>query len=347
MQVLPADKRRSFGERLNEGLGKGLAFAQEWADQVKSEKREAEAVEQGKALFNIDTSGMDKETRKAIFAEAMKTKGKKEIKEFEFGELKNLNKDRNPISDGVEKGDGNRKYDKPFSNEQLAKAAIINPALERTMSDQNKEVFEREKLDRKETIAFHQETEKYDEELLKQTKSAKKQIMAIEDIEKALNSKNVKPTSAANVFSMFGDLGKKISNAVLNKDEATLKASVPQLLEGWKEVFGVRLSDADLKILEDKLPEIGKSIEANKAVVKILKKYSQGTLLRSQISAEIKKKNKGLRPLGYREMVEERFDEMTKPVKVINPNTGKVIEIPAYQVGDAIESGGRLAEEEE
>jgi hypothetical protein len=131
----------------------------------------------------------------------------------------------------------------------------------------------------------------------------------------------------------------------MNKDEATLLSSIPQLLEGWKQVFGIRLTDADLKILQDKLPDIGKSPEANKAILKVMKKYGEMSSLRHKIATDIKKGNKGIRPLGYADMIEERFDEMVKPVKIINPKTGNTIEIPAYKMGDAINSGARLADE--
>lgn len=198
---------------------------------------------------------------------------------------------------------------------------------------------------RKEEIEFHKESQKYDEDLLKKTVIAKKQIDTIKDIDKALNTGNVRPTSISNLFKGFGKIGNKISEAYLNKDEATLLSSIPQLLEGWKEVFGVRLSDADLKVLQDKLPSIGKDKEANKVIINVMKKYAQDTLLRSKIAESIKKENKGLRPLDYASTVEKRYDEMTQQVEVINPNTGKKISIPAYQLSDAIKKGARLANE--
>lgn len=201
------------------------------------------------------------------------------------------------------------------------------------------------KESRKELLDFHKESQKYDEDLLKQGKVAKSQIETIKNIEKSIKSGNVKPSSLANIFKGMGSWGDKISEALLNEDQATLLTSIPQLLEGWKEVFGVRLTDADLKLLQDKLPSIGKNESANLAVTKILRKYADMTLLRSQIANDIKRDNAGLRPLGYADKIEQRFDDMTSMVKVINPKTGNVIEIPAYKVSDAIKSGAKLANE--
>lgn len=206
---------------------------------------------------------------------------------------------------------------------------------------------EREKQARKEQIEFHKESAKYDEDLLHNTQTAKKQMDTIKDIQKSVKSGNVKPSSLANIFKgMFGTIGDKISEALINKDQATLLASIPQLLEGWKQVFGVRLTDADLALLQDKLPSIGKSPEANLAVLNVIKKYGDMTLLRSQIASQIKEANGGLRPLGYMDQVEKRFDELIQPINVISPVTNKMIEIPLYKLSDALKAGAKLSQSE-
>lgn len=232
-----------------------------------------------------------------------------------------------------------------FDRNQIPRTFSNSYIENRRRQDETRASTEREdkNLSRKEELQFHKESEKYDEELLKQSRTAKKQFETIKDIDKAIDSGNVGPSSFANIFKGFGIIGNKISEALLNKDESTLLSSIPQLLEGWKEVFGVRLSDADLKLLQDKLPSIGKTKEANKSVLNILKKYSEMTLLRSQIANQIKSSNKGLRKLGYADDIEQRFDEMTTPVKIINPTNGREIEIPAYKLSDALKSGAKLA----
>jgi len=202
-----------------------------------------------------------------------------------------------------------------------------------------------EKIERETIQAYHKESEKYDEKLQANAQIARDQVEHVKDIENSIESNNVSPISWSNIFKKFGPIGELAADALLNKDQATLQASIPSLLAGWKEVFGVRLSDADLKILEDKLPSIGKSKEANLAITRILKKYGEKTLLRSKIGREIKEKNNGLRPLGYQDMIEQRYEEMTEPVKIINPNTGRPIEIPAYKLSDALASGATLYKE--
>lgn len=224
----------------------------------------------------------------------------------------------------------------------------VKDVLESRRRKEEREAQERtanKKIERQEQIKFHEETQKFDEELQKNVRVAKNQLQTIEHIKKAVDSGNAGPGSWSNIFKGFGEVGDKVSKALLNEDTAAIEASIPALLEGWKEVFGVRLSDADLKVLQDKLPSASKSKEANYAVLKVLKKYAKINLLRGEIASDIKSRNNNLRPLGYVDQIEKRFDELTKPVMVLNPKTGKAVPIPAYEVGDALKAGGSLVNE--
>jgi hypothetical protein len=187
----------------------------------------------------------------------------------------------------------------------------------------------------------HKDSEEYDAGIVKEKKAAEHQLNALKDVSKAIE--NVKPASLANIFrTIGGEAGKKVSDALLSKDQAKIQASIPSFLEGRKELFGVRLSDADLALLSDKLPDMGKSKEANKAIIKIMEKYSKSSLMKYKIAKEIKAKNEGLRGIDYINQVEDRFEEMMTPVRVINPDTGREISIPAYELGAALEAGASL-----
>lgn len=164
-------------------------------------------------------------------------------------------------------------------------------------------------------VKFHQESADFEKSLRTHASTAKRQIPLIESNIKSVKEGKIKPSSLANVFSFFGDTGKKISNALLSKDEAALLASVPEFLEGRKELFGVRLSDADLRLLQDKLPEIGKSKEANLAILDLMKRAAERAIKLEKISEDVLEK-KGiafrsgrLRPLGYEREVMKAFDE--------------------------------------
>jgi len=379
VHIIQENRSPSFGQRFSNAVGAGLQGGSQLMQQYKDSKMNDQAVEAGKQLLGMDLSGFDPETRKALLVEGMKQQGKTQNLQNKQEYLDKLfggsNSQSQPQSfQGNVSQSENQQQEIPsiesitgnllpnnfnaskITDEDIARASSIDPNLGRALGHA-KDVALRENREgikadteeknriRKEEIAFHKESQKYDEDLSEKARRAKNQIETFSDIQKSIDSGNVKPSSWTNIFRNFGETGNRLANAVMNKDEATLLSSIPQLLEGWKQVFGVRLTDADLRVLQDKLPDIGKSPEANKSILKVMRKYGDMASLRSKIASDIKKKNKGIRPLGYSDLVEERFDEMTKQVRVVNPNTGNVIEIPAYKVSDALNAGASLADE--
>jgi hypothetical protein len=190
----------------------------------------------------------------------------------------------------------------------------------------------------KHDINFHQESADFDKSVRNHANTARRQIPLIDMNIKSVKEGKIKPSSLANVFSFFGETGKKIGNALLSGDESSLLASIPEFLEGRKELFGVRLSDADLKLLEDKLPDIGKSEKANLAILNLMKKAAEKSLKLEKVAQDVLEK-KGisyrsgkLRPLGYEREVMNAFDEFEKnegTFEQIPPaaqHTGKIIE---------------------
>ncbi len=312
--------------------------------------QEKEDREKNSASFLIDNSELPDDRKLelkealnsgAISYDAVKTvtKPKKEPKKTQASQ---------PIDseqlDKLEKVRSSPKYMEASSGEKYRMLTREGVSKENAQAEVEIDA-EEQKIKRDEREMFHKETSKFDEELEHNYKSAKNQMNAIEDSEKALKSGKVNPLSLANIFRNFGDTGKKISDAIQNKDQATITASIPAFLEGRKELFGVRLSDADLKLLQDKLPDIGKSVEVNRTILRLMKKYSEMSMLRYKVGSEIKEKNGGYRPAGFSNQIEQRVEEMTMPVEIIDPDTKKVIEIPAYKVGAAIKGGGKLANE--
>ena len=197
----------------------------------------------------------------------------------------------------------------------------------------------------KHDIQFHEESAKFEEEVRKNANVARRQIPLIDNGIKSVSEGKINPGSLANVFGFFGDRGKKIANALLSKDESALLASVPEFLEGRKELFGVRLSDADLKLLQDKLPDIGKSKEANLAILNLMKKAAQKSLKLENV-AESVLENKGLayrsgklRPLGYEREVMKAFNTFEE-----KENTFEELPSASEHVGKVIadDSGKRF-----
>lgn len=235
-------------------------------------------------------------------------------------------------------------------------ARIIQSQNEAAVKQQNRLediARENEQASRKEKLEFHKESKDIDDEIRLSEVRAKKQEIASRDIRKALKSGNVSPSNLSNIFKDTGPWGQKIAESLINKDQAAFQASQPMLLEGWKDVFGVRITDADLRILQDKLPGLGKSVEANQAILNILDKYTDVSKMRGQIARQIKEENGGLRPLGYGDLIESRLEQemekkypdMDKEVMVIHPKTGQPVPVKRKDLDRAISGGGKLVNE--
>ena len=234
-----------------------------------------------------------------------------------------------------------------------------NPYVEsrrRQDEEKGKEERSEKKLSREEKLAFHKDAEKYDEKIREVGNIAQKQISSIKEIRS--NLKEIKPGQAYNVFKSLGKKFTPIANAFQTSSQGVVEASIPQLLEGWKEVFGVRLSDADLKIIEAKLPSVSKSKEANEAILDILEKNARYSIKKAEIAREIKKENEGFRPLNFSDEVDERFEQsragrtkVAKGTPITNETASKYMRIaqsqnPQGTVDDWEREGMRMASED-
>lgn len=205
----------------------------------------------------------------------------------------------------------------------LGKAGVnpsySNPYIEnRRRQDEakTKNTVENNKITDQNDIKFHQESKEYEEGIRKQASVGKKQMEIIDDITKDIKEGKIKSWSLSSIFKGMGSIGEKISNALLNKSESKLLSAIPEFLEGRKELFGVRLSDADLKLLQDKLPDMTKSKEANLEILGLMRKYASMSILKETAAKNVLEREgvnyrEGkLRPINYESRVEKEFDKL-------------------------------------
>lgn len=164
----------------------------------------------------------------------------------------------------------------------------------------------------KKEIEIHKLSKDIDKEIAEKGRSAGRQLEAVNTIRQQLQTGKIKPTALGNMLRGFGRIGDKLADAFLTKEQAAFSASIPQLIEGMRDLFGVRLSDADLRIVKDKLPDLGKNVEANESILSVLEKYANISKKREEIGRQVKKENQGLRPVDYEDEVEERLDKWKK-----------------------------------
>ena len=159
-------------------------------------------------------------------------------------------------------------------------------------------------LTRKERLEFHKESAKYDEALTKKSDSAERKLKAI-DRQRKLQPEITswdRFVSAAFGGTRFEDLFK--AQSAQEFDSLALP-----MIEGQKENFGVRLSDADLRLIMQKIATSTKNPEANKSIMEWQRLESELDIKRRKIGDQIRKDNNGLRPLDYDAQIRQRMNE--------------------------------------
>ena len=95
----------------------------------------------------------------------------------------------------------------------------------------------------------------------------------------------------------------------MTKEGAVTEASIPGFLEGGRELFGKQLTNADLAVILGKVVDLGKSNEANEALLDFAEFSANLAIHKAEIADEIIKENKGYRPIGFEAKVEENFQK--------------------------------------
>ncbi len=221
--------------------------------------------------------------------------------------------------------------------------------LTKIRAERKKGEKETAKTEKEIELMHHKEWSDYDKQLRESSERAKKQLVAVSDARNAMKKNPTGALTAQNVFKkMFA--GTPLENIALSPVGAILEASVPQFIEGFKDVFGVRLTDRDVNIISGKLIDLGKSPEANEAILQLFEKSAKMALKRYQVAQDVKKKNKGLRTAAYDSDIDEEFErrygkemdkiisDFTGTVKMRAPD-GRELSVPKDQVEKARKLG--------
>ena len=177
--------------------------------------------------------------------------------------------------------------------------------------------------------------------------------IAIEEIRKALKGNIPGPGLKAVVKnSQYGKL-----MFGLNPDETLLKTANKTLLEGTKGLFGSKPTEKEIFILlEDMLPSIGKTKEANEAGLQFIERLNNLKLLRGELVDQLteggtkyvpdlrNQVNKALAPFNEKlktDLQQESEKQQITPVKM-RLIDGRTANIPASKVQAALNKGAKL-----
>lgn len=295
-----------LGEAL--GLGVGQRMAQQRAQQQQALLSNALFGEQGQQL-----SALAPEQQIAL---AKQMQERQELARKEASERRQRELFSRLFPDETAKREGEISSEKKgvskereeLSDAQIAAVTQENPVLGKLLQQQKEarraEQTKASEIVRKEQLEFHRESQKFDEDLSKKSESAEKKLKAIEQQKKILPKLTKKDRIVTALF-----FGTKYENLVKSKNAQEFDSLVLPMLEGMRAMFGTRLSDADLKLVLQKIATSEKDPEANKAILDWQALEAKMDVEKRKIADQIRKENRGLRPLDYQDRINKKVDE--------------------------------------
>jgi hypothetical protein len=182
-------------------------------------------------------------------------------------------------------------------------------ALEKNALAQQKNIIQQEQFALKQRREDHKDSADYDKEIQKNAKVARHHLHSSDVARKAIMSGKINPKSfeglARNLFK-----GTKWQNYFTNPETATFEAAALSDYEGMKDMFGTRLSDADLRAASGKIIDPAKSPEANLAIIDFRQLQDRMKIAEAEIGDQIKKENGGYRPIDYTSQVRKKMEEL-------------------------------------
>ena len=276
------------------------------AQQQKEREREA-LVNAGvpKELADIDPV-----TRK----ELLKQKGKLDILQSTIGDFGITGKqDRNiegataqPVQPSI----------KDLTDDQLIQLTAISDLKEPASKELRRREQERkeEKADvraiRKEVLPFIQQvTDKAD--------AAREGLANKQRLQEQIETGNINdPTFATVVTSIFGELGERL----LSPESVVYRSGLIDEFKDLRQIFQGQTRVKEIEILEKKIPNLYLTDAQKKAILESRSKVLDLDILKEQATIEVEQENPNLSLLQFKKKVNERFNELVKPLsdQVIN-----------------------------
>ncbi len=217
---------------------------------------------------------------------------------------------------------------------------------------QEKELQKEEfKLDLKEKAEAKKESIKYLKELNKDVKDTRENNMRLDKMEALIETGRLSPPAFSAALStlakgLFG-VGIDLKSALTPETQEFDKLST-DFLRGAKNIFGSRVTQGEIDLFLNTIPNIKQSNEAKMAVIDNMRIFNDGKLALEKTAKEIIKENNGIVPVDLETLVEERaaprLDALAQKFKQIQqrnvaPALGRAYKPGQYQ---ELKSAGKL-----
>lgn len=166
-----------------------------------------------------------------------------------------------------------------------------------------------ENVDRTERLDIHNSLEKPYNKIHDEAEHAESHLRATGQAREAIASGKVGTKGIPGIARTFFK-GSKWEDYWKNPDQALLEAAALEDFVGMKEMFGVRLSDADLRVASGKVISPYKSNEANLAIIDYREFQDKMKISKAKVADQIVEENGGFRPIDMQAQIRQRMAQL-------------------------------------
>jgi len=194
----------------------------------------------------------------------------------------------------------------------MATLASINPQMATQIQQMYGNVLKQRKeaktVEMAEKKMALQDTKKFRDDIRKSADSADRLLKSVKN-QQMLIDKGLK-TGPLTWDRLMFKIGMK---GAASPEAQAFQANLLNFMEGQREKFGVRLTDADLKLIQDKLPDIARSKDGNRLILSLFESEAEYEKVKKQALSDAMKQ-------GMTLDLEERYQEILDKKILENPN---------------------------
>lgn len=213
----------------------------------------------------------------------------------------------------------------PPSFEGMRKDDIESLGKQYINMQQHADVMHEQELNRRQkeshfnsqqTEAKHQESAKYMEKVYGDAREIPKRLLQYDKLEELSRGGNLPSPEWSNAAQKLSSsvFGVALNfNSLMNPESEEYNKTLQEFLTGLKTVFGGKISNAEMQAYMRKFPQLVNTPEGRLRILRDLQIFSEMDLEKAKLAMQMEKENNYLRPRGFENRVEERFNKELFP----------------------------------
>jgi len=342
VQILPSNRGPSVGERLSQGIGRGLEMGSQMIQEHQQQQMQEQQKKYIEQLFGPEIANFPPELQKAVVVEALKQQGKEKLlgqKGELLGEV--FSRGKQPSFGEQISQEHPQQMEQQFdpskiSDEDIARATSLDPAIGRELRSGKDTALREKRAERefeykKEQTSPEKQREKrvstaqadadvkYNQSLQEASKQHELKEQTLDRLDK-LNQKGVTGKPIEKLFEKAGLVN------LTSEGRREFAADVKNLITDIRSILGAQFTGFEFQTILNAYPSADFSKEANTAIIKNLKDFQEIKKKEVQFAEQLKKENGGKIPEDFQSKVNEKVREYAaSKLPEIKANTQKIL----------------------